>query len=71
MPELEPRTKKLIGMLAFGPALLLYMGLVLWVADRLPEHWAVYLAYYVVAGTVWAFPLKPVFRWMNRPAGQE
>ena len=45
------------------------MGLVLWIADRLPEHWAVYLVYYVVAGTVWAFALKPAFAWMNRPAG--
>ena len=65
---MQPSTKKLIGMMAFGPALLLYVGLVLWVSDRLPEHWAVYLVYYVIVGTVWAFPLKPVFAWMNRPA---
>jgi hypothetical protein len=70
MRPLEPRTKKLIGLLSLFPALLLYMGLVLWIADSLPEHWAVYLAYYVVAGTVWAFPLKPFFRWMNRPVAE-
>lgn len=65
---MQPSTKKMIGMMAFAPALLLYVGLVLWVADRLPDHWAVHLAYYVVVGTAWAFPLKPVFAWMNRPA---
>ena len=63
---MHPRQKKLIAVLAFGPAMLLYIGAVLLVADRLPEHWAVYLAFYLVAGTLWAFPLKPVFAWINR-----
>ncbi|MBB4658570.1 DUF2842 domain-containing protein [Parvularcula dongshanensis] len=65
---MQPRQKKLIGVLLFLPALILYVGLVLWIADHLPSHWAIYLVFYVVAGTAWAFPLKPVFRWMNSPA---
>ena len=28
-------------------------------------RWAV-LAFYVVAGIAWIFPLKPLFAWMNR-----
>lgn len=28
----------------------------------------VQLVYYVVAGTGWIFPLKPLFAWMNRGA---
>ena len=59
-------TKKLIGLMAFLPALLLYMGAVLWVYDRLPENRLVAFLFFIVAGTVWAFPLKPVFAWMNK-----
>ena len=66
-PPLAPRTKKLIGMLAFAPAILLYIGLVLWLAGFVPDHWAALTAFYLVAGTAWAFPLKPVFGWMNKP----
>jgi len=25
------------------------------------------LAFYVVAGIAWIFPLRPLFRWMNSP----
>jgi hypothetical protein len=71
MRKLQPRTKKLIGLLVFLPALLIYAGIVVTIADYLPNHWAVYLVYYVIAGTVWAFPLKPVMFWMNRPVEEE
>lgn len=65
---LRPRTKKLIGIMAFGPAVFLYIGLVLWGAEYVPDHWAAALVFYLLAGTVWAFPLKPFFGWMNKPA---
>ena len=66
MIRLRPRQKRLVLTLSFLPALLLYMGAVLWVFDRLPEHWAIYTVFFAVVGTVWAFPLKPVFAWMHR-----
>lgn len=69
--KLTPSTKKLIGLALFLPALLVYMGLVVTIADFLPQHWAVFLVYYLVAGTVWAFPLKPVMGWMNKPAEKD
>lgn len=67
MRPLSPSVKKLIGVMAFAPVMLLYVGLVLWIGDRVPDHWAAHLVFYVLAGTVWAFPLKPVFGWMNKP----
>jgi hypothetical protein len=30
-------------------------------------HWALQIPFYVVAGTVWAFPLKPLLLWMGKP----
>ena len=65
--KLQPRTKKLIGLIIFLPALLVYAGVVVTIADFLPRHWAIELVYYVFAGVAWAFPLKPVMQWMNRP----
>ncbi|MEM9809657.1 MAG: DUF2842 domain-containing protein [Pseudomonadota bacterium] len=62
---MKSRQKKLIAVLAIMPALTLYMGLVLFVADWIPDHWALDLLFYMVAGTIWAFPLKPVFAWIN------
>lgn len=67
---LHPRQKKLIGVVGFLPALILYMGLVLWISDHLPALWYVQLPYYLIVGVIWAFPLKPIFRWMNRPIGE-
>ncbi len=65
--SLQPSTKKLIGVILFIPALVLYVGLVVTIADFLPNHWAVYLVYYIITGLAWPFPLKPVMQWMNRP----
>ncbi|MEO1657671.1 MAG: DUF2842 domain-containing protein [Pseudomonadota bacterium] len=66
---MEPRQKKLIAAIGLMPALMLYVGLVLFIADFIPDHWASDLVFYIVAGTAWAFPLKPVFIWMNTPKG--
>ncbi|MEE9330366.1 MAG: DUF2842 domain-containing protein [Parvularculaceae bacterium] len=63
---MTPSTKKLIGLFLFPIFMLLYIGLILAIADRLPNHWAIHLVFYIVAGTAWAFPLRPVMYWMNR-----
>lgn len=62
---LRPRQKKLILVLCFLPALIIYMGVALAVADFLPGNWFIQLVYFVFVGSVWAFPLKPVFGWAN------
>jgi hypothetical protein len=66
---MQPRQKKLIVALLTVPFLILYMGLALTVRDLLPESRLIDFVYYVTAGVVWAFPLKPVMLWMNREPG--
>ena len=67
---LQPRTKKLIGVVLFFPLMLLYAGVVVTIGDYIPNHWAIQLFYYIFMGVIWAFPLKPVMFWMNRPVDQ-
>lgn len=60
--------RKFVAMwiLIFG--LFLYVGAVATIASLwLPAHWAAQLAFYVVAGIAWAFPLRPFMIWMNQP----
>jgi hypothetical protein len=64
--SMNPRLKKLIGTLAMLVFLFAYVVAALAVADHLPGHWAVQLAYYVVVGTAWGLPLIPLMKWMNR-----
>lgn len=65
---MSPRLKKLIGLLLLLPALLVYFGAVVTLADKLPSHWLVKLIYFVFAGLFWAIPMIPFLRWMERSA---
>ncbi|MBI1394219.1 MAG: DUF2842 domain-containing protein [Alphaproteobacteria bacterium] len=64
---MEPRVKKLIGLGLMLPYLVIYIVLAVMAADWLPDHWAIDLAYFAVAGTAWAFPLKRLMNWMAAP----
>ncbi len=67
---MDTRTRKAIGCLGLLAYLMLYAllaaSLGVWLAPFLPT-WAE-LIYYAIAGIVWVFPLRPLFRWMNRGA---
>lgn len=67
---MNPRLKKLIGLLILLPALLLYFGAVVTVSDRLPSFWLLRLAYFVVTGVAWAAPVIPFIRWMEKEPGE-
>ena len=68
MPKsLSPRIKKLIFLAILFPALLFYCLAAMILADFIPEFWLFKLVYFVVIGTVWAFPLKHFMLWANRP----
>jgi hypothetical protein len=67
---MHPRQKKLIFALGFVPFLVLYMGAALFVWDNLPENKLIELVFFILAGTLWAFPLKPLMLWMNRPVSE-
>ncbi|MEM9234193.1 MAG: DUF2842 domain-containing protein [Pseudomonadota bacterium] len=64
---MHPRQKKLIIVLAAPVFLLAYLIFALALSDHVPQHWLAQLVFYIFIGTVWAFPLKPVFIWANRP----
>jgi len=62
------RLKKLVGMTGLLFGLILYILLISVIATALlPQHWAAQIAFYLVAGTVWAFPVRYLMIWMNRP----
>ncbi|WP_337189278.1 DUF2842 domain-containing protein [Phenylobacterium sp.] len=63
---LSPRLRKFIGMIVILVFLVVYITVVASLADELPDHWAVKLAYYGFFGTLWGVPLFPLIRWMNR-----
>ena len=65
---MSPRLKKLFGLFLLLPALLVYFGAVVAMADKLPSHWLVRLIYFLVAGLLWSLPMIPFMRWMERVA---
>ncbi|HEX4095332.1 MAG TPA: DUF2842 domain-containing protein [Caulobacteraceae bacterium] len=60
------RTRKAIGGVAMLAFLAAYVVVAVSIGSRLPDQWAVRLAYYAVVGTVWGLPLIPLISWMNR-----
>ena len=67
---MHPRTRKAIGCFALLAYLALYLaGAATLGAMLLPAlpGWAE-LIFYVLAGVVWVFPLKPLIKWMSRSA---
>jgi predicted membrane channel-forming protein YqfA (hemolysin III family) len=62
------RTRKAIGCFALLAYLALYLAAAATLGARLLPmlpNWGE-LVFYVLAGIVWVFPLKPLFGWMNR-----
>jgi len=64
-------TRKLIGAIALLPAIVLYLAAAATLADFVPDFWLAKLAYFLVAGVVWAFPAKRLFTWMNAGPGPD
>lgn len=57
------RTRKLIGGVLLLAFILFYVGLMVAIADRLPERGWIKPAFFVLAGTAWGLP---ILSWMNR-----
>jgi hypothetical protein len=60
------RVRKFVGLLAMIVFIVFYIGLMVRIGEALPDHWAVKLVFYVVAGLGWGVPLLPLISWMNR-----
>jgi len=67
---MSPRIKKLVGLFILLPALLAYILLAIVIADYVPDFWLIELAYFIVAGVLWAFPMKALIDWMSRDPSQ-
>lgn len=63
---MSPRAKKFIGLIILLPALVVYFGAVVTLAERVPAFWLVKLVYFMIAGLAWAAPVIPLMKWMNR-----
>ncbi|MEE2691902.1 MAG: DUF2842 domain-containing protein [Pseudomonadota bacterium] len=67
---MPPRLKKLIGLFILLPGLLAYIFAAIVVADYVPDFWLIELAYFIVAGVLWALPMKYLVDWMNKDPSQ-
>lgn len=63
--SLSPRVKKLILLAALIPTLIVYLFGATLLADFVPDFWFAKLVYFVVAGILWAFPMKRLMLWAN------
>jgi membrane protein implicated in regulation of membrane protease activity len=67
-PLLPIGIRKLLGTLIILVGLTAYAFAAIWLAiEVLPDHWAVQMIFYPIAGIAWAFPVRPLIDWMQRP----
>jgi hypothetical protein len=60
--------RKVVGMAVLLVGLFVYVLAIMEVGARLIDtHWAVQAVFYLVAGVIWAFPLKPLMAWIQAP----
>jgi len=71
-PFLPIGIRKLLGTLILLSGLVAYTLSMVWLAvSVLPDHWAVQIIFYPLAGIAWAFPAKPLIAWMQKPDNPE
>lgn len=75
---MNPRIRKLIGLVGILAFMAAYVAAAATVSDHLPDGFWVRLLYYVVVGSGWFVPIMPLIAWMNGapkekapPANQE
>jgi hypothetical protein len=66
---MSPSARKALGSLALIAYLIVFVALAAVLGERVLARapWWAELLYFVVAGVIWALPLKPLFAWMNKP----
>lgn len=60
-------TRKALGMAILIVVMIVYVAVLAVLADYVPDHWAVRLIFFAVAGIAWVLPLRGLLRWINRP----
>lgn len=56
--------RKFVGMIAMLVYIGLYAAAAVTIGGVIKNPWA-QLGFYVVAGIIWVFPLRPLFAWMH------
>jgi hypothetical protein len=64
--DLNPRIKKLIALAVLLPGLLVYIGGIVTLAEKVPDFWLAKLAYFTAAGLAWALPVIPLMKWTGK-----
>lgn len=65
-PPPEPSWRKPAGMFLILLLIAVWAGMVVAAADTIGDwHIAVQTLFYLIAGTVWIVPLKPLLQWME------
>lgn len=66
-------SRLVIGLRKGAAAVIIILGLVVyalaiaWLGTQLPQHWAIDLIFYPVAGFLWILPAAKVVVWAQRP----
>lgn len=68
---MKPRLRKLVGLPLILLILVAWIWLAVTVGERLPQHWAMLMIFYGVAGIGWGVPVIPLMRWMNGGDGPD
>ena len=63
---MNTRVRKAIGSIGIVVFLIAYVWAAISIGVRLPDQWAIRLAYYALAGLGWSLPMLPLISWMNR-----
>jgi len=63
---MTPRVRKLIGLVGILGFLVLYVGIVVTLADHVPAQGLWRPIFLILAGTLWGVPILPLITWMNR-----
>lgn len=62
---MKPRIKKLLGLVVLLPAVTAYFFAAAALSEALPANTFLKTVYFIVAGVIWAFPVKYLIFWMN------
>jgi hypothetical protein len=69
-PHIAPMSRAPLALLIGTVGLVLYVGVAVSLADHVvARHWALALAYYLVAGLAWTWPAMQLLRWGLRADG--
>lgn len=65
---MSPSARKALGSIALIAYMLVFIGFAAVLGERVLANaaWWASLIYFIVAGIIWAAPLKPLFGWMNK-----